>query len=63
MLSCGRGKAKLVMTEEELKAFRRSLSMLSEYHVEEQYAQVLEQARVRAGRVPQPIAMQELATI
>jgi hypothetical protein len=53
----------IVMTAEELKQLKRSLSMLSPYMVRDNYQNLLEKCRLREGALPTPRMMQELVTL
>ena len=53
----------IVMTAEELKELKRSLSMLSPYMVRDNYQKLLENCRLREGALPTPRMMQELVTL
>ena len=53
----------IVMTAEELKQLKRSLSMLSPYTVRDDYQKLLEKCRLREGALPTPRMMQELVTL
>ena len=52
-----------VMTREQLKELKRSLSMLSPHTVRDKYQKLLEQCRLRGGAPPSPRVMQELVTL
>jgi hypothetical protein len=52
-----------IMTAEELKQLKRSLSMLSPYMVRDNYQKLLEKCRLREGALPTPRMMQELVTL
>lgn len=52
-----------VMTREELKQLKRSLSILSPYAVRDNYKVMLEKCRLREGALPTPRMMQELVTL
>jgi hypothetical protein len=52
-----------VMTTEELKQLKRSLSMLSPYSVRDNYQKLLDKCRLREGAPPTPRMMQELVTL
>jgi hypothetical protein len=54
----------IVMTAEELKQLKRSLSMLSPHTVRDNYQELLEKCRLREGSPPPtPRMMQELVTL
>jgi hypothetical protein len=53
---------KKIMSEEELAAFKRSLSFLSPYHVREQYKEQIERCRLQ-GDIPPPYVIQKLVAI
>ena len=52
-----------VMTREELKQMKHSLSMLSPHMVRDNYQKLLEQCRLRGEAVPTPRMMQELVML
>jgi hypothetical protein len=52
-----------VMTREELKQLKRSLSMLSPYTVRDNYQKMLERCQLREEALPTPRMMQELVTL
>jgi hypothetical protein len=52
-----------VMTREELKQVKGSLSMLSPYTVRDNYRKMPERCRLREGAPPPPRMMQELVTL
>jgi hypothetical protein len=52
-----------VMTREQLKELKRSLSMLSPHNVRDNYQKLLEQCRLRGENPPSPRIMQELVTL
>jgi len=53
----------MVMTAEELKQLKRSLSMLSPHTVQDNYQKLLEKCRLREEALPTPRMMQELVTL
>jgi hypothetical protein len=52
-----------VMTREQLRELKRSLSMLSPHTVRDNYRKMLEQCRLLQGTLPTPRMMQELVTL
>lgn len=50
------------MTDEELVDLRRSLSMVSPYHVVQAYRDAYEKCRMDGDRLPSARAVQELVT-
>lgn len=52
-----------VMTREQLKQFRRTLSMLSPHMVRGNYEETLQKCRLKGEMLPSPRVMQELVTL
>jgi len=52
-----------VMTREQLRELKRSLSMLGPHTVLDNYRKMLERCRVLQGTLPTPRMMQELVTL
>ena len=52
-----------VMTREQLRELKRSLSMLSPHAVRDNYQKKLERCRLLHGTLPTPRMMQELVTL
>ena len=52
-----------VMTRDQLKELKRSLSMLSPHTVRDNYQKMLEKCRLSEGIPPAPRTMQELVTL
>jgi hypothetical protein len=57
-----RRDVKSVMTKEEIAQLKRSLSLLSPYHVRQEYLAQIERCRLER-EVPPPHAIQRLVTI